>query len=467
MVLKVYNTLTKKKETFKPLNQKEVRMYVCGPTIYNFAHIGNFRAYLFADILRRYLKYSGYAVKEVMNLTDVDDKTIRDSRRDEVPLKQFTAKYEKAFIDDMRTLNIEKPEVMPKATEHIKEMVELVKKLIAKGIAYKGEDGSVYYSIKKFKEYGKLSGVDLASLKAGARVKQDDYEKEQAQDFVLWKAWDDNDGDVYWNTEIGKGRPGWHLECSAMSMKYLGETFDIHTGGIDLIFPHHENEIAQSEGATGKKFVNFWLHNAWVLVDGKKMSKRFGNFYTPRDLFAKGYSSKALRYLLMNAQYRTELNFTETGLKDAETTVQRMIQSMDRLDEAKATGKYSKELEKSLAEAKEKFEDAMNDDLNTPLAFAGIHELITKTNKALDENSLDKKNVEEIKKQMERFDTVLGVLEHEKEKVSAEIKKLVEEREKARTEKDFKKSDKIRESIKALGWDVQDTPDGQKVRKAN
>jgi cysteinyl-tRNA synthetase len=346
-------------------------------------------------------------------------------------------------------------------------MVELVKKLMEKGIAYKGEDNSIYYSIEKFKNYGKLSGVDVSNLKAGARVKQDEYEKENVQDFVLWKAWDENDGDVFWETELGKGRPGWHIECSAMSMKYLGESFDIHTGGIDLIFPHHENEIAQSECATGKQFVKYWMHNAWVLVDGKKMSKRYNNFYTLRDLIAKGHSAKAIRYLLMSAQYRTELNLTEQGLKDAEATVKHLLEFVDNLEEIKGFGKHNEEIQIKIEKAAEEFEKSMDDDMNTPLALAVIHNFVTEANRAIAEKTLDKKNVEEIKKVLKSWDSVLGILEHHKASVPKEVEHLVKEREVARKTKDFKKSDLLREKIRALGWDVQDTPEGQKVRKAN
>ncbi|MBW3023037.1 cysteine--tRNA ligase [Candidatus Woesearchaeota archaeon] len=272
MALKIFNTLTRKKEEFKPV-KLPVRMYNCGPTVYYYPHIGNYRAYVFADLIKRYLKYKGFKVKQVMNITDVDDKTIRDSQKEGISLKEFTEKYEKAFYEDLEKLNIDKADVFPKATEHIEEMVAIIKILLDKKIAYKSDDGSIYYDISKFPDYGKLAHIDVSELKAGARVKQDEYEKGQAQDFALWKAWDENDGDGFWETELGKGRPGWHIECSAMSMKSLGASFDIHTGGIDLVFPHHENEIAQSEAATGKKFVNYWVHNEWLLVDGKKMSK--------------------------------------------------------------------------------------------------------------------------------------------------------------------------------------------------
>ncbi|MEM7819165.1 MAG: cysteine--tRNA ligase, partial [Candidatus Aenigmatarchaeota archaeon] len=292
MVLKLFNTLTRKKEVFKPIKKNEVRMYTCGPTVYDFAHIGNFRTYVWQDILKRWLLFKGFKVKHVMNLTDIDDKTIKGAREQGISLREFTEKYIKAFFEDSKTLNLLPADVYPRATEHIREIVELIKILIEKGYAYKGEDGSIYYDISKFKDYGKLSKLKIKELKAGARVKSDSYTKEEAYDFALWKAWDPEDGEVFFETEIGKGRPGWHIECSAMSMKYLGETFDIHTGGVDLIFPHHENEIAQSEAATGKKFVNYWLHAEHLIVEGRKMSKSLGNFYTLRDLLAKGYDPR-------------------------------------------------------------------------------------------------------------------------------------------------------------------------------
>lgn len=465
MGLKLYNTLGKKLQTFKPLKDKEVKMYTCGPTVYNFAHLGNLRAYITSDVLRRYLEYSGYKIKHVMNITDVDDKTIINSKKEGKTLKKFTEAYTKAFLEDMETLKIEKPDVLPKATEHIKEMVALIEKLLKKGMAYKAEDGSIYFDISKFKKYGKLSGVDLKELKSGARVCQDEYEKDSAKDFALWKAWDESDGDVFWETSIGKGRPGWHIECSAMSMKYLGDTFDIHTGGIDLVFPHHENEIAQGEAASGKKFVNYWIHNEWLLVEGKKMAKRHNNFFTLRDILAKGYSPKAIRYLLMSSQYRKQFNFTESGLKDAETTVSRLLEFMEKLDELKPSLVENKKLSKQVVTSKIKFEKAMNDDLNMPLALAAVHEFVTVVNSAIADKMIGKKNLKEIKNLMNDFDKVLGILEHKKAKVPSDIKSLAEERKKSRLMKDFKKSDEIREKIRKLGWEVQDTPEGQKLRK--
>jgi cysteinyl-tRNA synthetase len=309
-----FNTLTRQKESFTPIEEGKAKIYTCGPTVYDFAHIGNFRAFLFDDLLKRWLEYRGFEVVHVMNITDVDDKTIKGSRKRNVPLREYTDYYMKAFFEDIDTLKIERANYYPRATEHIPEMVALIKRLMERGYAYKGEDGSIYYAISKFKEYGKLSRIKVDDLKAGARVKVDEYGKEEAQDFALWKAWTQEDGEVFWDTEIGKGRPGWHIECSAMSMKYLGETFDIHCGGVDNMFPHHENEIAQSEAATGKKFVNYWLHNEHLLVEGKRMGKRFGNYYTLRDLLKMGYDPKAIRYLLILTHYRQQFNFTFEGL---------------------------------------------------------------------------------------------------------------------------------------------------------
>ncbi|MCD6576217.1 MAG: cysteine--tRNA ligase [Nanoarchaeota archaeon] len=471
-MLVLFNTLGRKKEEFKPLEDKLVRLYTCGPTVYNYAHIGNFRSYVAQDILKRYLLYKGYSVKHVMNLTDVDDKTIRDSQKEGISLKEFTERYTKAFFEDSKKLNLLPADVYAKATEHIEDMRKLIQTLIDKGFAYKGEDNSIYYDVSKFKEYGKLSGIKVSELKVGARVKQDEYEKEEANDFALWKAWTPEDGDVFWNVkftidgkeETIRGRPGWHIECSAMSMKYLGETLDIHAGGVDLIFPHHENEIAQSEAATGKQFVRYWFHNEWVLVEGKKMSKRYNNFYTLRDVLAKGYSPKAVRYLLMNAHYRSQLNFTFEGLKDAETTVNRLIEFMEKLDEINE-GIYNEKVKELIADAKKKFEEAMDDDLNVPLAMAAIHEFVSEINKLIADNKFGEKNAKEVKEVMLEFDKVLGILEHEKAEVPEEIKKLVEEREEARKKKDFRKADEIREKIREMGWELQDTPDGPKLRK--
>ena len=460
MTLKLYNTLTRKKETFKPLKDNLVRIYSCGPTVYDFAHIGNFRAYLCSDLLRRYLKYKGYKIKQVMNLTDVDDKTIKGSINEGIPLAEYTLKYKQAFFEDIKTLNIEKVEVYPEATKHIREMVSLVKKLLKKGYAYKSEDGSTYYDISKFKDYGKLAHLDLKELKEGARIKHDEYEKEKAQDFALWKAYDDEDGNVFWQTEIGKGRPGWHIECSAMSMKYLGESFDIHLGGVDLIFPHHTNEIAQSEGATGKRFVKYWLHNEHLLVNGRKMSKSLGNFFTLRDLLKKGHSPMAIRYTLLTTHYRQQLNFTEESLKSAENTIQRLNDFMLKLEEAKES-RSNKRVNGLISKTKKSFEKEMDDDLSISNALAVIFDFIREINKL----KIGRKDAEKIHKLMMDFNNVLGFIETKKEELDKDIEKLIKEREEARKNKNYKKADKIRNNLKKKGIILEDTPDGVRWKK--
>jgi len=461
MILKLYNTLTRKKEVFKPIKDKEVRMYTCGPTVYDYPHIGNYRAYIAADILRRYLEYRGCKVKQVMNLTDVDDKTIRDSQKQGISLKEFTERYTKAFFEDLDILNIEKADVFPKATEHIKEMVAIVKKLLDKGIAYKGEDGCIYYDVSKFKDYGKLSHLKIKELKAGARVRQDEYEKEQANDFALWKAWDKEDGDVFWETEVGKGRPGWHIECSAMSMKYLGNHFDIHTGGVDLIFPHHENEIAQSEASTGEKFVNYWIHNEWLLVEGKKMSKSLGNFYTLRDLLERGYDPMAIRYVLMATHYKQQLNFTFADLDSAKNAIQRLKDFMLRLESASGA-KGNKEVDELIGVYKKKFEQAMDDDLQISEALAAVFEFVKGINKL----EISKKDADKVKKLILDFNKVFEIkgLE-EKEKLSKEIEELIKKREDARKKKDYATADKIREQLKKKGIILEDTVQGVRWKK--
>lgn len=465
MAFKIFNTLSRKKDVFKPLKEGEVNMYICGPTVYDYPHIGNYRAYVFGDLLNRYLKYLGYKVKFVQNLTDVDDKTIRDSQKEGVSLKEYTEKYIKAFFEDLDTLNIVRADVYPKATEHIKEMVALVKALLDKGFAYKGEDECIYYSITKFKDYGKLANLDSEQLKAGAsgRVSADEYGKENVRDFALWKAWTPEDGDVFWETEVGKGRPGWHIECSAMSMKYLGDTFDIHGGGVDLIFPHHQNEIAQAEGATGKQFVRYWVHNEWLLVEGQKMSKSLGNFYTLRDILDKGYHPMAIRYLLMSTHYRQQLNFTFKGLEAARNSLQRIWDFMKKLDEVNGKGD-SELVDKAINKARNDFETAMNDDLEMSNALAVVFEFIKEINIAMD--NLSKKDAVKIKDFMKDLDKVLGFIVVKEEEISEDIQKLVDERETARKAKDFKKADEIREKLKDMGIVLEDTPQGVRWKRA-
>ena len=464
--MRFYNTLTRKKEEFKPLEKGVVRIYTCGPTVYDYAHIGNFRTYVFQDLLRRWLEYRGYKVIQVMNITDVDDKTIRGARREGISLKEYTERYIKAFFEDIKTLNIEKAEYYPKATEHIKEMVELIKKLLEKGYAYKAEDGSTYYDISKFKEYGKLSKIKIEELKPGARVKADQYAKEEARDFALWKAWDEEDGDVYWETELGKGRPGWHIECSAMALKYLGETIDIHSGGVDLIFPHHENEIAQSEAVTGKPFARFWLHSEHLMVEGRKMAKSLGNFYTLRDLLKMGYSPKAIRFLLLSTHYRQQLNFTFEALKAAEKTIERLQIFMERLKEANGTG-CGKQIDKLMEKVKEEFETALDDDLDINTALASLFEFIREVNKLIDENKLSKQEARMVRELMLKFDKVLGVIgEEEKEEgLPKEIMELIRKREEARKRKEWETADQIREKLREMGIIIEDTPTGTKWRR--
>jgi cysteinyl-tRNA synthetase len=401
------------KEEFKPIHDKEVRIYSCGPTVYDYPHIGNLRAFAFYDLLRRYLKYKGYKVKHVMNITDVDDKTIRNSRKEGVTLSQFTEKYTKIFFEDIEKIGIEKFEFYPKATEHIKEMVEMIKTLLAKGFAYRGTDGSIYFNIRKFPEYGKLSKIDLSSLKDGARVSQDEYSKEEAKDFALWKAWTPEDGEVYWETEIGKGRPGWHIECSVMSTKYLGKTFDIHTGGVDLIFPHHENEIAQSQAANGVVPVRFWLHNEHVMVEGQKMSKSLGNYLTLNDLIKRGHDPRAIRYALISTHYRSKLNITDKSLWAAQQTLEKIDNFIDRLKEVKSA-KKSPNISKLVSKVEKDFEEAMDDDLDIVKALAKIFDFIKDVNKLLDEGKIGKEGAKKCISMMEKFDKVLGILKKEK-----------------------------------------------------
>ncbi|MEM5871523.1 MAG: cysteine--tRNA ligase [Candidatus Aenigmatarchaeota archaeon] len=425
MSIRFYNTLTRTKEEFKPLRNKEVRIYSCGPTVYDYPHIGNLRAFAFYDLLRRYLKYRGYKVKHVMNITDVDDKTIRNSKKEGIPLSQFTEKYTKIFFEDLEKINVEKFEYYPKATEHIKEMVEMIKILMKKGLAYKGADGSIYFNIRKFPSYGKLSKLDLSGLKDGARVSHDEYSKEEAKDFALWKAWTPEDGDVYWETEIGKGRPGWHIECSVMSTKYLGKTFDIHTGGVDLIFPHHENEIAQSEGANGVPPARFWMHNEHVMVEGQKMSKSLGNYFTLNDLIKRGHDPRAIRYTLISTHYRSKLNVTDKSLWAAKQAIDKIDNFMDLLKEVKGK-KTNEKVNELIKKVKKEFVEAMDDDLDITKALASIFNFIREINKLIEEDKIGKKDAENCIKVMEDFDRVLGILKIDKAPSKEIVEKLLD-----------------------------------------
>lgn len=464
-----YNSLTRTKEPVNPIEPGHVKMYTCGPTVYNFAHIGNFRAYTFEDVLRRTLAFNGYRVTQVMNLTDIDDKTIRGSKAAGVPLKTFTAPFIRAFFDDLTALNIQKAEVYPAATDHIPEMVALIEKLFACGLAYQSEDGSVYFSVSKFPGYGKLAHLDLSGLRAGARVAQDEYEKESYGDFALWKAWDANDGDVAWHSPWGRGRPGWHLECSAMSMKYLGETFDIHTGGIDNLFPHHENEIAQAEGATGKPFVHLWMHCAHLRVNGEKMSKSLGNFFTLRDLIDKGWSGREIRYVLINGHYRQALNFTFDALEAARSSLARVDECVTALIERAGSVQAGGVLPEWAEEARTAFAEGIGDDLNLPEAFAALFALVRESNTALQQPALSPQAAADVLAVFDAMDSVLGVIRFGRascgDTLPPDVEALVKARAEARAGKDWKGSDRIRDELAVLGWEVRDAKDGQKVKK--
>ncbi len=470
--MRFYNTLGRNMQDFQPIEEKVAKMYTCGPTVYNYAHIGNFRAYLFEDLLRRSLEYHGYKVTQVMNLTDVDDKTIRDSRAAGLKLQDFTRKYKDAFFEDLRTLRIEPAEHYPEATTHIPEMIEMIRILFEKGFAYKSEDGSVYFSIAKFKDFGKLAKIDMEQQRSGVRINNDEYDKDSVADFALWKAWSESDGDVKWDSPWGPGRPGWHLECSAMSMKYLGRTFDIHTGGIDNMFPHHEDEIAQSEAANSCKFVNYWLHCEHLTIDKKKMSKSLGNFYTLRDLLNKGYSGKEVRWALIGTHYRSKLNFNLGLCDQARSTLKKFADFFGRL-KALPQGTAGKEEAAGLAaDADKKFADAIGDDLNIAEALSAVFTLERAVNTALASNSFQSEAGGVILEQFRRFDRVLAVFDvdaaasEEAEDVPAGIMALAQKRIEARKAKDFKTADEIRDSLKAQGWVIIDTPQGMKVKKA-
>ncbi|MCL1977808.1 MAG: cysteine--tRNA ligase [Candidatus Bathyarchaeota archaeon] len=462
----IFNTLTRQKDVFAPIKQGEVKMYTCGPTVYDYAHIGNFRAFLFEDLLKRWLRYCGFKVVHIMNLTDVDDKTIKGSQAKGLPLRQYTDFYAKAFFEDIAKLNIEPADVYPRATDHVPEMVSIIKTLQAKGIAYRGEDGSIYYAVSKFPSYGKLSHIKIGELKEGARVSQDEYAKEDVQDFALWKAYTPEDGDAYWETELGKGRPGWHIECSAMSMKYLGETFDIHCGGIDNMFPHHENEIAQSEAATGKVFVRYWMHNEHLQVEGKKMSKRFGNFYTLRDLLEKGYDPIVIRYLLLSTHYRQQFNFTFEGLNSAKSAIDRLKNFARRLHDTEGKNSNGK-VAIHIQHVKHCFDDALNDDLNTSIALAALFDFVREINNLLDADLVSKEEANEIGGVLMQFDSVLGVIGkvEVEEPLPSDIDALVQKREAARKAKNWKEADLIRAQLKVLGIIVEDTAQGVKWHK--
>lgn len=465
MELNFYNSMTRAVEPFHTLKPREVGMYTCGPTVYNFAHIGNFRAYLFEDFLRRSLEFAGYRVHQVMNLTDVDDKTIRGSQAAHKPLKEYTKPYIEAFFEDLKRLNVEPAEVYPAATEHIEEMKALIAQLFEKGIAYKSDDGSVYFSVDRFPTYGRLAHLDRSALRSGVRINADEYEKEGFGDFALWKGWDEKDGDVVWDAPWGRGRPGWHLECSAMSMKYLGESFDLHTGGIDNLFPHHENEIAQAEAVTGKPFVHTWMHCAHLRVNGQKMSKSLGNFFTLRDLIEKGYTGREIRYVLLGAHYRAALNFTFDALAAARAALARVDECVDAL--TARTKETTPDDGVRVPSSLEAFGAALADDLNAPEAFAALFAFVRAANGALN-HGLTPAGAQAALDELRQMDRVLGVLffgrSEPSAEIPAEIQALADARAKARAEKNWAESDRLRDELAAKGWQVRDSKEGQTLK---
>jgi cysteinyl-tRNA synthetase len=464
------NTMSREAEPFTPINEGEARLYTCGPTVYNYAHIGNFRAYVFEDLLRRVLKLNDYKVTQVMNLTDVDDKTIRDSQKAGMSLNDFTAIYKKAFFEDLEKLNVEPAEHYPAATDHIPHMIEMIQTLVDKGYAYLADDKCVYYSIDKFEHYGCLAKIDRENQLSGTRVKTDEYEKESVSDFALWKAWDEADGDVKWESPWGLGRPGWHIECSAMAKATLGDHFDMHTGGVDNMFPHHEDEIAQSEAANGCKFVNYWMHCAHLRINNAKMSKSLGNFYTLPQLIEKGWSGVEIRYMLISTHYRASLNFlVETGadksesLSNARAAISRLQNFIERIND-KADGQASTEVTELCAQAQDDFLDALNDDLNISGALGKMFDFIREGNRILDSN--ETVNHEALINTLKYFNRILDVMNFDLgNDVPAEIVALAEERQQARTDKNWGRSDEIRDQLKAQGWVIEDTPAGPKVKK--
>lgn len=463
MALKFYNTLSGEKEVFVPLKDKFAGIYSCGPTVYGFAHIGNLRAYVFADVLRRYLEFKGYTVRQVMNITDLDDKTIRASKEQGVSLREYTDKYIRFFFEDIDLLRIKRADVYPRVTDHINEMADMVKLLLDKGYAYR-KDGSVYFKVSEFPDYGKLAKIDISRIKPGTTVEADEYEKEDVRDFALWK--EKKESEPFWVTEIGEGRPGWHIECSAMSIKYLGATIDIHTGGIDNIFPHHQNEIAQSEAATGQKFVRYWMHCEHLLVDNKKMSKSLGNIITLRDVMNRGYRPEALRYLFVFSHYRSRLNFTWESIGHASNILNRLNQFVERLKGYNSKSKSNEEITMLTSMHAQRFETEMDNDLNTPGAFASIFDMVGEVNAAIEKEDLSAENAKAVYELMLKFDAVLGILTlKEKGVLTGDIEALIEEREKARERNDFKNADEIRKRLEDMGIVLEDTKEGVRWRK--
>jgi len=464
MPLRFYNTLSRQIEEFQPLEGKRVRMYTCGPTVWNYVHIGNLRTFTFIDILRRWLRYRGYQLDHVMNITDVDDRIIKESAAAGKTLEEYTAIYTQAFLEDADTLRLERPERLVRATEHIRQMARDIRLLGEKGFTY-SSGGSIYFRLARFPAYGKLSHLDFSRVQSESRIDSDRYDKDSARDFALWKA--PKPGEPFWETEIGPGRPGWHIECSTMALEYLGPTLDIHVGGIDLVFPHHENEIAQSEALTGRPFARFWLHVEHLIVDGQTMSKSLGNFYTLRDVLARGYSPEAVRYLLASVPYRKQLNFTFDSLKAAGMAIERLRNFKLRLDTEKLPAGRSEPMEDRTQKAVREFEEAMDDDLNTAEGLAAVFEYLREANAAMDAGEFRSGNVASALDLLNRFDSVFDVL-----KPSApppiseeEIETLIAERNAARKARDFARADRIRAELFERGIVLEDTKEGTRWKR--
>jgi len=470
MGLKLFNTLSRSLQKFVPLDPagRKAGVYCCGPTVYDFAHIGNWRTFVLGDLVRRYLEFKGYAVTHVMNITDVDDKIIQGVRAAKTDLREFTGKYEAAFLEDMKTLNCRPPHRMPRATEHIPEIIALIEKLMARGLAYRAPDGSVYFSIEKYRagggQYGQLVKLNFDEMRTGERVASDEYAKEAAADFALWKARTPEDGAVFWPSPWGEGRPGWHIECSAMSMKLLGPSFDLHLGGEDLVFPHHEDEIAQSEGAgvqpPGQPFVKYWLHGAHLLVEGKKMSKSLGNFFTLRDLLGKGFSGREIRWLLLQAHYRETFNFTLENLQGARASLMRIDECLGKL---RVLGRNA--TPSGQPALLERFSQALDEDLNVSGAWGAVFAWVRDTNRQLADDSMQAAEAAAALAAWEKVDTVLGVAAAAEAEAPAEILALLEARQGARASKDFKRADALRDELKSKGWIIEDTPKGPRLKR--
>ncbi len=465
--LTVYNTIAKAKQLFAPQKKEKVSLYTCGPTVYNFAHIGNLRTYVFEDLLKRTLLFFGYKVDHVMNITDVDDKTIKGACAEHKTLQEYTEQYTKSFFEDLESLAILPARAYPRATEFIPQMIEMIEQLLKDQVAYKGEDGSVYFSIRSFPEYGRLSGLQVQQLEEGrsGRMNSDEYDKEAASDFVLWKGYDpERDGDIFWESSFGRGRPGWHIECSAMALSLLGNPIDLHCGGVDNIFPHHENEIAQSECCQKSPFVRYWMHSEHLLVNNQKMSKSAGNFFTLRDLLAKGYTAREVRYLLLQGHYRTQLNFTEEGLKGARAALCRVDDFLYRMQHYQAEEAAQEDAKQIITKCQEGLIKALADDLNISAGFAQLFDLIRSGHTLADEKVLSDAGAHNLITCLQEWDAIFALLMTQEEAIPAHLTKMLEERQKARKEKNWAEADRLRDAIDEAGYFIEDSPEGARLK---